>query len=609
MSMSTSSSSTISCKRVSFGNPALGTYKGNVYTRPQRTDLTSVPSQGSVVITKPVVEGAEAVNRMVAMVNVPPEHVPESLLNLIRSHRPFIEHVRVVIADTEDNRQTSSSHEEDRVKSDFIHHQQMVSSSVSTNKEDRRSGRTYLVLFQMTSQEDADTLVDDLNGQPYIAFDDQDTCMVEHVVALQGEDGVSLLNPHFAPSVSVVNSIAAEAAGGTTATTTSTTSTAKSQSQSSPSTSNSNKTGNNIIDDQNCAVCLERLAFQPDEHQTTTKASILTTVCNHTFHLDCLRQWSGPCIVCRFDHSGLNETLSQCHVCGTTEHNYVCLICGCISCVGAPDPGEGVAVAASSSLDDSSNQRLTCSRTHGFPTAIAGCGHDAASVATDSTHRFDTSHAGQHYSETLHAYALDTQNQHVYDFAGQGYVHRLVQNKEDGKLVEINDPYNSSQERSLTPGLSDAQEGEVVHRKLEGFASQYYTLLKSQLEQQRTFYEGRLQEIRREFATKERNHGHSKLEFITVLRQERKQLIQRLLSIQRKKEKALDDAAFLKSMNDSLQTNKSSLDQRIQEAQRDQVGSREMMLKYVPALEEKVTTLILQLEDSIENESNKIYHN
>ena len=49
-------------------------------------------------------------------------------------------------------------------------------------------------------------------------------------------------------------------------------------------------------------------------------------------------------------------------------------------------------------------------------------------------------HAFQHYEQTLHAYALDTENQHVFDFAGGGYVHRLLQNIEDGKIVEGTDP-------------------------------------------------------------------------------------------------------------------------------------------------------------------------
>jgi hypothetical protein len=37
--------------------------------------------------------------------------------------------------------------------------------------------------------------------------------------------------------------------------------------------------------------------------------------------------------------------------------------------------------------------------------------------------------------------------------------------------------------------LSDAQEERVVHGKLEGLAHQYNTLLASQLDEQRAFYE------------------------------------------------------------------------------------------------------------------------
>jgi BRCA1-associated protein len=215
-------------------------------------------------------------------------------------------------------------------------------------------------------------------------------------------------------------------------------------------------------------------------------------------------------------------------------------------------------------------------------------------------HRFYTSHAGQHYDETLHAYALDTETQHVWDFAGQGYVHRLLQNKQDGKLVEVNDPNNTtSQERSLNPGLSDAQEGEVVHRKLEGFASQYYTLLKSQLEQQRIFYEGRLQEIRREFAIKQTTANNDKADLNVVLRQERKQLAHRLVSLKRRHEKVTDDVTFLKSMNESLEANKAPLERKIKQAQQERSESREMIQKYLPALEEKVTLLMLQLEESM----------
>jgi BRCA1-associated protein len=45
-------------------------------------------------------------------------------------------------------------------------------------------------------------------------------------------------------------------------------------------------------------------------------------------------------------------------------------------------------------------------------------------------------HALRHYEESLHAYALDTET----DFVGGGYVLRLLQNIEDGKIVEGIDP-------------------------------------------------------------------------------------------------------------------------------------------------------------------------
>ena len=101
--------------------------------------------------------------------------------------------------------------------------------------------------------------------------------------------------------------------------------------------------------------------------------------------------------MCRYDHSGLNETLSRCHVCATTVRNYVCLICGVVSCSNGP-----VAAACAPRASDE------------------GAGQVPAQVPTRQ------GHALQHYLESLHAYALDTETQHVWDFAGGGYVHRLL---------------------------------------------------------------------------------------------------------------------------------------------------------------------------------------
>lgn len=40
--------------------------------------------------------------------------------------------------------------------------------------------------------------------------------------------------------------------------------------------------------------------------------------------------------------------------------------------------------------------------------------------------------------ETQHCYSLELQSRKVWDYAGKNYVHRLIQSKTDGKLVELN---------------------------------------------------------------------------------------------------------------------------------------------------------------------------
>lgn len=69
--------------------------------------------------------------------------------------------------------------------------------------------------------------------------------------------------------------------------------------------------------------------------------------------------------------------------------------------------------------------------------------------------RYNDAHAYHHYMETNHLYALELETQRVWDYAGDGYVHRLIQNTIDGKLVELpgatsDDNQRVPQVRSLT---------------------------------------------------------------------------------------------------------------------------------------------------------------
>lgn len=672
---------------VSFGNPALGTYHGCLYT-------LDIIGEDYSPIHAPLVEGAETVERVVAMVDVPPEQVPEGILNLARSHRPYIHHVRIVTAETNeemsllDNNVNSmnksakegtvaptplsntaeppvlmgkgkeETKEEPLLIDDTLNQESggfspveaaastpAVSSAVenaasilaldeerqaastlvdatentnyqptqnstsmdnlvdtsnnSSEEDDNKSipSKTYVVLIEMCSVDAAEAFVEDLHGRPFTSLDPTQKCSVYQVLALSGEDGVSLLSPFFAPSAKSTSPKGSKNSSGA----------AKAKSTKTPKT----KAAPIIVEDYNCAVCLEHMILSETEHDVDASAdsrsSILTTVCNHTFHLDCLLQWQdSPCPVCRYDHSGLNEALSQCHVCGATENNYVCLICGIVSCGGPPlrnqNTTNGVSGAGGArglhshspvcGGSNSSSHRHP-GDTHRIDRSSSEIDNRNALAPAETSRQLSQSHARRHYDESLHAYALDTDTQHVWDFAGQGYVHRLLQNKEDGKLVEFHDPSNTtSHERSYTPGLSEAQEGEVLHRKLEGFASQYYTLLKSQLEQQRSYYQGRLEELRRESFMRKKAQT---IDLINALKQEKAQSSKRLASLKGRHRKVSEDIAFLKNMNESLEANKEPLKRKIKECQRQSIEAKERMQQSLPALEEKVTKLMLQL--------------
>jgi len=58
-------------------------------------------------------------------------------------------------------------------------------------------------------------------------------------------------------------------------------------------------------------------------------------------------------------------------------------------------------------------------------------------------------HAYGHFKETSHTYSMELGSSRVWDYAGDNYVHRLVQNKADGKLVEVNEQNAGEQEEKI----------------------------------------------------------------------------------------------------------------------------------------------------------------
>jgi Zn-finger in ubiquitin-hydrolases and other protein len=116
-------------------------------------------------------------------------------------------------------------------------------------------------------------------------------------------------------------------------------------------------------------------------------------VCNHRFHNECLQKWGdSSCPVCRYSVN--NHHTSSCQVCAATADLWMCLLCGHV-----------------------------------------GCG------------RYQAAHARDHYTATDHCYSLEVNTGRVWDYVGDGYVHRLIQSQLDGKLVELPSPGPSAPHR------------------------------------------------------------------------------------------------------------------------------------------------------------------
>lgn len=53
--------------------------------------------------------------------------------------------------------------------------------------------------------------------------------------------------------------------------------------------------------------------------------------------------------------------------------------------------------------------------------------------------RYVRGHAYNHFQHTQHTYSMELGTNRVWDYASDNYVHRLIQNKTDGKLVQLDE--------------------------------------------------------------------------------------------------------------------------------------------------------------------------
>lgn len=154
-------------------------------------------------------------------------------------------------------------------------------------------------------------------------------------------------------------------------------------------------------------------------------------------------------------------------------------------------------------------------------------------------------HAKGHYELTTHLYAMELETQRVWDYAGDNYVHRLIQNKADGKLVEL--PSASNIENQVNgrnrPGQGPGEDDNLKAEKMEIMAMQYSQILQRAMDEQRQTYEEQTTELRRKLEDAQR-----KMEILSgdverrlaesAAEQERRQKEEETIQMERERERA-----------------------------------------------------------------------
>lgn len=331
-----------------------------------------------------------------------------------------------------------------------------------------------------------------------------------------------------------------------------------------------------------CPVCLERM--------DAAITGLVTIPCSHTFHCQCLTKWENSrCPVCRYSQKALlsgpqqpahgrsrsmaTNAMTSCMNCSTTTNLWICLICGNV-----------------------------------------GCG------------RYGRAHAHAHYELTTHLYALELETQRVWDYAGDAYVHRLIQNRADGKLVElpsasITAGSTADSSRGLGPGPADAMAAE----KVEAIGIEYSHLLTSQLDSQRAYYEEQLEAMQeqlksafnradiraQEIETLEADHRRAEEKLREEIEKQTSEAAKERAKVEKKAEKALELARkFEKELREERMVNEGLLQNLTAVKQRSEAFEKEKgeFMSRIGELEDQMRDLMFYLEtrDKVEKDDGEL---
>ncbi|KAJ1447794.1 hypothetical protein M885DRAFT_591190 [Pelagophyceae sp. CCMP2097] len=100
--------------------------------------------------------------------------------------------------------------------------------------------------------------------------------------------------------------------------------------------------------------------------------------------------------------------------------------------------------------------------------------------------RYHREHAKEHYDRTSHAYSIELRTRKIWDYVGDGYVHRLE--REQFARARVRDDAPARPHRGGGPARDH---GDVAADKFSSLATHYEAVLAQQLEAQRKDYEHR----------------------------------------------------------------------------------------------------------------------
>lgn len=291
-----------------------------------------------------------------------------------------------------------------------------------------------------------------------------------------------------------------------------------------------------IQETSNCTVCLD--GMYPDVE------AIVTILCNHSFHVHCLSQWSdSSCPVCRYCQTPECQVENKCMDCDYDgESLWMCIICGHVACG-----------------------------------------------------RYINGHAHDHFSQTQHTYAMQLTDNQVWDYAGDNYVHRLIANKTDGKPVELegSESYRQADEKEAV----QLEYTYLLTQQLESQRKYYEKLLKDS--------EKQAQKKIKDYANKNKKISDDLDELqekFDHLNKEKLTLDKKLNTVQSKLNKTLQTYNEEKQLNKCLTMNQEQFQQKLKDFEKE-LGEKNAK---IIELEEQQRDLMFFLEarDKIDNSVN-----